>query len=887
MPLSGWRQVSWKITPLLFITLLFLNFQSSLARTRWTDLATAPQDTLNVIILSVSQHDIGRFKVSVFDNGLFARIPYVGGILLTDCITGDVIYTGSEFPIGSGRIYIGVAGLWAGGVVGSDTLVTTIGPTLLGGWEWTSGLIIGQEIEARSSLVPFDVKYRGAVSEQDRIVTYTDTIIPRHWYSSDPYEHRRHKPLGIVVTQESYAWSYSYAGDIVFFNARLRNVGDLSIRNTYIGLCAEMHVGYLPMPVAPGPDFDMRIEEVCGFLREFPSPSPCGLIDTVNVAWGADNDGNPYRGQWVEEPIIDPVTQSIRASVRGVFGLKLLQPPNPFQTLSFNWWLGSRSFFPDGQRKDYGPQRGESFRDFHYMNSGWPVRDVNRYHVLRNGEIDFPSFFTADFALSGRPGWVKPPIYMAPEIADGDDVVFLLSYGPFDIDPGESLPFVFAVFCGDNFHLYPNNGENLPYSPRQWLANVDFSGLAKNAVWAEKIYDTPGVDTDGDGYAGEYRVCNLDSIFTGGEWVYTVADTEWYRGDGIPDWRAAGPPPPPDFWLTPILNGLHVRFNGKVSETALDIMTQQIDFEGYNIYFGRDERESSLSLVASYDCENYDKYVLNLASGRWELPESPFTLEELRCLYGSGPDPCTDSSFDPLRSSPTYIYQHPLFPDSLFYFTKHGYNASEPGVTTPIRKTYPNMIDPSTLPADSIHDTMYTEDCYLKFYEYEFEITDLLPSVPYWMNVTAFDFGSPESGLLQPLESKKTQGAKEGFPLHNLDAPISGSGKIYVYPNPYRLDGRYRSLGYEGRNQDIMPNDKVRALHFGNLPPKCTIKIFSLDGDRLITIEHDKDPSDPTAHHNSWNLITRNHQQPVSGLYYWAVEMPDGRTQIGKFVIIM
>ena len=885
MPLNGWRQVSWKITPLLFITLLFLNFQPSLARTRWADLATAPLDS--ALGICISRHDIGRFKVAVYSNGRFASIPRRGDRLLTDCFTGDAIYTGSEFPIGSGRIYIRDGCLWVGGVVGRDTLVTTIAPQEFGR-EWTSGLINGQVMEARSSLVPFDVKYRGAVSEQDRIVTFTDTIIPDRFVYFDRYEHRRrHKPLGIAVTQESYAWSYSYAGDIVFFNVRLRNVGDMSIRHAYIGLFAEMYVGYCPFPGGDPADGDIRHEDVCGFLREFPSPSPCGLIDTVNVAWGADNDGNPYGGQWVEEPIIDPVTQSVRASVRGVFGLKFLQPPDPFRTLSFNWWLGWHSYFPDGRQKDYGPQRNESFLDFHYMNSGRPVRDVNRYHVLRNREIDFPSFFTADFALTGTPGWVLPPVHMAPEIADGDDVDFLLSYGPFDIGPGESLPFVFAVFCGENFHRYPNNGENLPYSPRQWLANVDFSGLAKNAVWAEKIYDNPGVDTDGDGYAGEYRVCNLDSIFTGGEWVYTVADTAWYKGDGIPDWRAAGPPPAPEFWLTPILNGLHVRFNGQVTETARDVMSLQIDFEGYNIYIGRDERESSLSLVASYDPENYDKYVLNLVSGRWELPESPFTLEELCCLYGSGPDPCADSSFDPLRSSPTYVYQHPLYPDSLFYFTKHGYNVSELGVTTPIRKTYPDMADPSTLPADSIPDTMYTKDGYLKFYEYEFEITDLLPSVPYWMNVTAFDFGSPESGLLQSLESKKTLGIKEGFPLQLLDAPISGSGKIYVYPNPYRIDAHYRSYGFEGRNQDIMPDDKVRLLHFGNLPPKCTIKIFSLDGDRLITIEHDKDPSDPTAHHNSWNLITRNHQRPVSGLYYWTVETPDGRTQIGKFAIIM
>jgi hypothetical protein len=52
-------------------------------------------------------------------------------------------------------------------------------------------------------------------------------------------------------------------------------------------------------------------------------------------------------------------------------------------------------------------------------------------------------------------------------------------------------------------------------------------------------------------------------------------------------------------------------------------------------------------------------------------------------------------------------------------------------------------------------------------------------------------------------------------------------------------------------------------------------------------IEHDADPNDPTSSHETWNLITRNTQMVVSGLYYWVVEAEDGQTQIGKLVIIM
>ena len=52
-------------------------------------------------------------------------------------------------------------------------------------------------------------------------------------------------------------------------------------------------------------------------------------------------------------------------------------------------------------------------------------------------------------------------------------------------------------------------------------------------------------------------------------------------------------------------------------------------------------------------------------------------------------------------------------------------------------------------------------------------------------------------------------------------------------------------------------------------------------------INHDKAVDDPEASHETWNLITRNTQAVVSGLYYYTVEDESGNTQLGKFAIIM
>ena len=111
--------------------------------------------------------------------------------------------------------------------------------------------------------------------------------------------------------------------------------------------------------------------------------------------------------------------------------------------------------------------------------------------------------------------------------------------------------------------------------------------------------------------------------------------------------------------------------------------------------------------------------------------------------------------------------------------------------------------------------------------------------------------------------------------------------KVYTYPNPYRYDGNYQELGFERIKGSEIARDRIRAINFANLPPTCTIKIFSLDGDLVREIEHDADPQDPTSGHERWDLITRNTQLTVSGLYYWTIEADGYETQIGKLVIIM
>ena len=869
----------------VFLSTVFLeadkaNAQSILPRNVW-ELPTA----------CVSTHDVGKFVLGVSNKGYFGNRVVS---LYYDCMLGSTHLHGSEYPAGSLIDYVRYGSIWFGGVLGTDTLVT------VGFYRdfFESGF---HAHPPYSELNPDDLPLEGlkrkssirgslyydedAVSEQDIIAVYTDTFVIKknlddiHVNVRDFLDYRYHQPLFIEVTQRSYAWSLSYAEDIVMFDLSIKNIGEQSIKNFSIGLNFLVQAGYLP-----GDQLWQRprgLGEFCGFVRQFSAESECEFLDTFNLMWMADNDGDPINGVFTEEPLPDS-GGVLTKSVRDVLGVSFISRTNE-EEVFFNWW----SFiFSGGVSSNIGPTMRGNLRDFKTVGNGDPRGDRNKYFLMRNGEVDYETAHAKKITPYNL-NWIYPDQTWAADVADGAwGLRNLLSFGVGSIGPGGTFKVTFAMTMGENFHTTPDNLSNLPDDPDAYYANLDFSDLIKNVQWARWIYDNPGIDTDNDGYAGEFRVCVTESVLDADSmWVVAFAETTWYKGDGVPDWRAALPPPAPKMWVTPTFKGINIRFNGQESETTPDIFTKLIDFEGYRIYLARDDRETSYSFIASYDIENYDKYVYNYEKqpfAGWDLLDFPMTLRQIRCAYGAG---CDDTLFDVFQYRPSSPYAHRNYPESLFYFVKHEGNSSEFGVTTPITKRFPNTPDPRGLPADSITADFYTADGYLKFFEYEFTIENIIPTVAYYVSVTAMDFGWPKSGL-EPLETSITENAQQVYAKIVDPAVGADSLQIVVYPNPYRIDANYRARGFEGLNQDDRWSERVRRIHFANIPPKCTISIFSLDGDLVREIRHDKDPGDPTSRHAEWGLISRNGLRVVSGLYYWVVES-DSRTEMGKLVIIL
>jgi len=99
---------------------------------------------------------------------------------------------------------------------------------------------------------------------------------------------------------------------------------------------------------------------------------------------------------------------------------------------------------------------------------------------------------------------------------------------------------------------------------------------------------------------------------------------------------------------------------------------------------------------------------------------------------------------------------------------------------------------------------------------------------------------------------------------------------IYVVPDPYVVSSSFESV-YE------LADFGQRRIDFVNLPPKCTIKIFTASGKLVKTLEHNA-PEDFGRH--SWDLTTEDGPEVSYGMYFFVVDAKGIGIKRGRFAII-
>ncbi len=376
-------------------------------------------------------------------------------------------------------------------------------------------------------------------------------------------------------------------------------------------------------------------------------------------------------------------------------------------------------------------------------------------------------------------------------------------------------------------------------------------------------------------------------------------------------WLVGMAPPPPGLRLWPTDSRVHVFWDDE-SMITKDIRLQKVDFESYRVWradnwerpFGSslvNGPESSLwQMVAEFDLVNSyvtqreinnvtynDTIPLGANTGLEIVAYRPVSLDDPRFFgladsmqvvvdmdptnrYTSRPDVRNSDGADNEFFDIIGINSWEMYPDVLDTFWAQTFRAADAAAVPPVVEK---------------HATQYFEyvdrdihNGFIYFYSVTATDHELMPGSDTdagYINLPlgAGLVGDPGSSFSNTVPGATAQSAadREKFGVN-----------IYVYPNPATRDAL-------AEYQELFPSGDdptgVRVT-FTNLPAsRNTIKVYTVSGDLVQTIPHDGMLG---SGHKSWNLMSRNGQEIVSGVYLYTVQSDDDRFEdfVGKFVVV-
>lgn len=220
--------------------------------------------------------------------------------------------------------------------------------------------------------------------------------------------------------------------------------------------------------------------------------------------------------------------------------------------------------------------------------------------------------------------------------------------------------------------------------------------------------------------------------------------------------------------------------------------------------------------------------------------------------------------------------QWPAVPES---YTDPDYNVNDLAGYRVYQSAFRN-VGPWKRVAEIPKDAVTIEDGLVTYND-----ANLKLGVGYYYGVTTYDTGhnqpwphDPTVTSVPPLESGLVNANSD--PIYPMAAPSNNLDDIRVYPNPFIQHSQLRGEG-EGYR-----------IEFVNVPSICTIRIYTLAGEHIRTIEHDDGSgAEPWGSRALGDYQVNKYLQFVApGTYLFHVEshVPghEGEEKIGKFVII-
>ncbi len=857
-----------------------------------------------------------------------------------------------QWPAGSGDEYLWAAGLWVGGVVLGERLVS------MGGWssEWgpldelesTIYEAIGTKLVrpqgnalASGRRVPMpgeDDDGDGLVDEETLngkdddgdglidedfaqignqmlvLTNYDNTLLTQEDYPD-------HTPMNLEMVQTTFQWENDQVDDFVGFDYKITNIGVTDIQRVYIGFFADSDIG-------------SRSSE--GVAEDDLAGSWTGTVRASDGSWVPVEVG--FMWDNAEEGKLD-----------GYFGIIFLGHDVDPTGRKAPTNVGLRTF-----------QKFQGLQSF--AQGGDPTNDDEAYQLLSS---DFD-----DWDRDASPGKEA-------------DFRFLVSAGPFDLlEPGDVLNFQVGMVMGSGLGDF-QGGSGL-------LANCAEAALTWYGIWVDNIPDQLSLDGSSQVIIGskgrETMLCQDDFEIPGEEnlWDFfnpdymdtSCVDSGWLiNQDRVkpedkfihPDpgdnrtcamfnmdncfecMRQAGPlcdentvmdgvlwecnqdqpsttagctgvdgaetqihwlvgmaPPPPGLRIWSGDSRVHIFWNDE-SEVTPDIRLQKIDFESYRIWRADNwDRPHGASVVNGPESNlwqlisEYD-YVNNHVVYR-ELTEGVFSLDTIPLGANTGLD---------IISYTPPILSDPLF-DGLAVAMQDVVNNDPTGIlkSRPVLRGSSGSILPqfaALAPWEGYPDALDTffavtyrpedqtngvrEKHSTRFYEYIDQ--EIHNGFLYFYSVTATDHtllaSGHETGINLPTgpglggdPGSSFRYTTPGTESQTAEDRAKNGANIYVFPNPATRDAlaEYQEMFASGDDPT-----GVRVT-FTNLPAAHnTIQIFTVSGDLVQEIPHDGSIG---SGHVSWNLMSRNGQEIVSGVYLYTVHSDDGAFDdfIGKFVVV-
>lgn len=869
--------------------------------------------------------NVGELHINITNHGLIGSW-YSWNTTLSDAPS-------AQWPAGSGNEYLWSAGLWVGGVLLGEQLVSTgqyerefrplddLEDTI---YEAVDGVITRPSFanenaggtrepetgpdDDEDGLIDEEV-LNGYDDDEDFEIDEDFAQIGNQMMVNTQYDNTRlagelypdHAPLNLKVVQQTYAWENDSVDDFVGFEFFITNIGVTTIDNVYIGFFADCDIG------SRGQDGSAE-DDMAGFWRGMVRAKDSSFVPVeVGYMFDAADSGR----------------------LDGYFGILFLGHDTDPTGMRAPENVGIRSYQNFSGRSSFD-------------QGGDPTNDAERYELLSAEETD-------NDVPEGRQ----------------NDFRFMVSAGPFqELPPDATLRFQAGMVVGPGLQgllahcaeaalTWYGNFFNLDGSPETGvngretkLCREDFdTGSGDNpfeqfrpdfmdttCVDQQFVLDQPQISDDDIFVDEDGKHCayvNLDNCFECSRqngipcteehdiqsiwncWDPTARDDDKAGCTGIGGnehqihWLVGMAPPPPGLRLWPTDNAVHVYWDNR-SEVTKDLRLNEIDFEAYRIWradnwdrpFGTSVENGPQStlwqLIAEYDVVN--EYVSERTIGAETFTD---TLPLGR-----------NTGLDAIRYSPAVV-DSALYPEfagirepmqAIVDQDSAGLLVNRP----PIRdsngnviegmevlvhwETYPTVLDTFFMvayraPNDSLN---ITEKPSVEFYEYMDQ--DIHNGFLYFYSVTATDHSLDFVGG----HPRITGEGQSGDPSSSFGNTVPGTEaqtaaerardgvNIYVYPNPATRDAL-------GEFQPLFPNGDdptgVR-VKFANLPQaRNLISIFTLDGDLVAEIDHDGQDGYGQA---SWNLMSRSGQEIVSGIYLYAVQSEDSRFEdfIGKFVIV-